>query len=375
MKSLSLLIKPASSLCNMRCRYCFYHDLSRRRQAPPEEIMRQQTVRRVLDTVFQEFEGAAGRLTLIFQGGEPTLAGLDWFRAFVAYVSSVSAASSRKGQVVVTYALQTNGLLLDDAWAEFLAAHQFLVGLSIDALAAIHDANRIDARGAGTYEACLKARDLLEKYKVEYNILCVLTRALAREPDKVWHFIMDGKVRFIQFIPCLGHLDEKEKSPLAPGCAAFASFYIGLYQRWAAELETGTYISVKLFDDTANFFFRGIPSACGIDGRCRAHGIVESDGSVYPCDFYVLDQYRTGNLCHQTLREILASEQAQAFVNEAPGLPRLCRRCPYLERCGGGCKRMRDTMYAAGNGVVCGYRNFLDRCLAPLGQVVRRYFP
>lgn len=367
MKRLSLLIKPASSLCNMRCRYCFYYDVGEHREIPSYGIMKEETMIRIIDNVYKDLD-RGDEITFAFQGGEPTLAGLSWFESFTAHVSSLYR------DIKVNYALQTNGILIDSPWAEFLYKNKFLTGLSMDANAKLHDRNRLDAAGKGTWESCLRTKALLEEHKAEYNVLCVLTNELAGEPDKVWRFIQNEKIAFIQFIPCLEGLDEKGPFPFALRPARFASFYARLYYWWIRELEQGSYISVKLFDDTANFFFRGMPTACGIDGRCHSQYVVEADGSVYPCDFYVLDKYNTGNLTRQTLRELFDTERMSSFLREKRDLPKLCHSCPYLSRCSGGCKRMRNTVYYGVTETVCGYKNFLDKCLAPLEHTVRKYF-
>jgi uncharacterized protein len=323
-------------------------------------------MRGIIDNVYRDLEDK-DEITFAFQGGEPTLIGLDWFKQFTEY------AASRQRDVRIHYALQTNGLLLDDRWGEFLKKNNFLVGLSMDANARLHDQNRLNAGGEGTFGSCLGSKAMLEKHGVEYNVLCVLTDELAGEPDKAWRFILNHRIRFIQFIPCLEGLDGKGKSSFALRPARFAGFYSRLYYWWMKELEKGSYISVKFFDDTANYFFRGIPSACGIDGRCHSQYVVEADGSIYPCDFYVLDDYNTGNLTEHTLRELFDTPRMRDFLLQRPPLPGLCLSCPYLGRCNGGCKRMKDVMYY-GSGI-CGYRLFLDKCLKALEHTVRKHFP
>jgi uncharacterized protein len=324
------------------------------------------TMERIIRNVYQDLNDK-DEITFAFQGGEPTLAGLDWFRRFTEKTASCAR------DVKIRYALQTNGLLIDDAWASFLKTHDFLVGLSIDGGRRLHDKNRPDAAGEGTFDACVQRKNLLEKHGVAYNILCVLTNELAAEPDKVWRFIKEERIGFIQFIPCLEGLDEKASAfVLRP--ARFASFYSRLYHRWMRELEEGSYISVKLFDDTVNFFFKDIPTACGIDGRCHPQYVVEADGGVYPCDFYVLDNYNTGNLRDHTLRELFDTEIMRAFLTESRNLPGLCLSYPYLKKCGGGCKRMKTVMYYGAGGTVCGYKMFLDKCLKPLEYTVRKHF-
>jgi uncharacterized protein len=351
----------------MRCRYCFYHDLGGYRQTRSYGIMTVDTMDRIIGNVYRDLN-PRDEITFAFQGGEPALAGLDWFGQFT------EKAAALTGEVKVHYALQTNGLLLNDAWASFLKENDFLVGLSIDGGKKFHDQNRPNAAGEGTFDACIQSKNLLEKYGVPYNILCVLTNELAADPDKAWRFIKEEKIGFIQFIPCLEGLDEQKPSAFALRPARFASFYSRLYYWWMKELEKGSYISIKLFDDTAHLFFNGIPAACGIDGRCRPQYVVEADGSTYPCDFYALDNYHTGNLRDHTLHELFDTEIMQAFLKESRNLPKLCLSCPYLNLCNGGCKRMRGVMYYGDGGTLCGYKTFLDKCLKPLEYTVQKHF-
>jgi uncharacterized protein len=305
-------------------------------------------------------------ITFTFQGGEPTLAGLSWFENFTTMV----AHCLREKVVTVRYSFQTNGLLLDDSFCRFFRDHNFLVGLSLDGSPAFHDHNRVDSTGQGTYRKVLRSKELLEANNVEYNILCVLTNEIARDPDRIWRFILREKIGYIQFIPCLGEYggtDSKNtlKSP------RFASFYSRLFYWWDGEMETGHYISVKLFDDVANLFFKGNLSACGITGSCQAQFVVESDGSVYPCDFYALDEYNAGNLTEKTLRVIFDSPKMQSFLREKTPLSEICSICSYYRICGGGCKRMRNVMYCDVSGM-CGFKAFLDKCLQPLENITRR---
>jgi uncharacterized protein len=134
-------------------------------------------------------------------------------------------------------------------------------------------------------------------------------------------------------------------------------------------LEKGNYISIKLFDDVANCFLRGRATTCGIDGQCHNQYVIEADGSVFPCDFYAFDQYKTGNLTSNTLRDNFDSPKTYDFVTKRPALPTLCIDCEFFDSCRGGCKRMQDVMYA-GNGAICGYRSFLKKCLGPLEEAV-----
>lgn len=285
MKNLSVLVKPASSLCNMRCSYCFYADVSARRRMPSSGIMRAETTRDLVRNVFADLADG-DELTFVFQGGEPTLAGLDYFRHFIGQVSAQPV------QARVSYALQTNGLLLDGAWCAFLKEHDFLVGLSVDGPGAYHDENRKDSGEQGTFQRVMAAKARMDQASVEYNVLTVLTAALASHPGEIWNFLLDNGIRFVQFIPCLEELDAGTPSPFALRPQHFASFYGRLFPLWRNAFMRDQYLSVKLFDDIVNLLAHGAVTACGLTGHCQAQFVIEADGSVYPCDFYAMDQYR-----------------------------------------------------------------------------------
>ena len=194
MKQLSIMLKPASSLCNLRCRYCFYAEVADLRQVRSFGVMTPQTTRQILQNIRCDLS-PGDRITFAFQGGEPTLAGLSYFQDFTAQVEQWEG-------IQVQYALQTNATLLDDAWCAFLKKYHFLVGVSWDILPQCHDEARVDASGAGTNRAVLNAIGLLNKWGVEYNVLCTLTNFIARHPNQVWNQLARQDIRFVQSTPC-----------------------------------------------------------------------------------------------------------------------------------------------------------------------------
>lgn len=365
MKNISVMFKPASSLCNMRCRYCFYRDVSSAREIFSYGIMSNETASTVLEHLFCDLT-AGDYLTIGFQGGEPTVAGLEFYRYFVA------EAEKYANGIHLSWAFQTNGLLLNSEWCRFLSEHRFLVGLSLDLLPEIHDYARVDANDTGTFNRVMHAKELLERHHVEYNILSVLTNSLARHPHKVWNLLVQYGIQYVQFIPCLNDFDTPRSSfALTP--QRFASFYSKLFQQWLDAYLNGKYRSIKLFDDIISLLSSGQPTACGITGRCSSQIVVESDGSTYPCDFYVLDEYKTGKLTEQTLSEIYLSPTASRFIDRELGLPTICRSCRYINICGGGCKRMRhEVFFNNEKGSFCGYRSFLDACLPEMFNIAQK---
>ena len=355
MKHISVMIKPASSLCNLRCRYCFYADVSSSRSIRSFGIMERKTATKIIENIF--CLEAGDEVSLAFQGGEPTMAGLDFFRFFVSEVERV------RGKVQVCYSLQTNGTMLDENWCAFFRKHRFLIGLSLDSMQALHNQNRVDTTGKGTYARAMAAKALLEKYGVEYNILTVLTNALARHPQQVWNWLDRENIRYVQFIPCLGELDGGEpRFSLTP--ERFASFYTQLYRLWSADFEKGQYRSVKLFDDLINLLIDGSRNACGLTGQCLPQIVVEADGSVYPCDFYALDECRVGNLAEESLSAIYTKTMMSEFRSRPMSMLNLCERCSYLQLCGGGCPRMRREVCGATDSKNCGYHQFLQNTLS-----------
>ncbi|MGI5963821.1 MAG: radical SAM protein [Lawsonibacter sp.] len=362
MKQLSIMIKPASSLCNMRCRYCFYADVSSLREVQSFGQMSKETLDNILKHIFMDLE-PGDKLTLAFQGGEPTLVGLEYFQYLTQQVENYASR-----EIEVHYALQTNGLLLDQAWCAFLKKHQFLVGLSLDGPAEFHDANRLDAERRGTFRRIMNAKRALEREGTEYNVLMVLTGQMARHPQKIWRFIQEQKINFVQFIPCLGPLDGEE-SPYALTPERYAAFYTVLFDLWFYLYQQGKYISVKLFDDLVHLLAFGQCNACGLLGQCQVQMIVEADGSVYPCDFYVLDEFRAGNLAEEALRSVYQSPVMQAFVHRPEEEKRLCVQCPYQNICNAGCQRMRHEIFFRPGDNVCGHRLFLDSSIHRLQQL------
>ena len=364
MKHISVMLKPASSLCNLRCRYCFYAQVSDSRAIRSFGVMEGETASRILENIFSRLD-PGDAVNLAFQGGEPTLAGLDFFHFFV------SEAERLRGKTHVSYALQTNGTLLDDDWCAFFREHRFLIGLSLDAMQALHDENRVDAAGKGTYARVMAAKALLEKHGVDYNILTVLTNALARHPQQVWRWLGKEDIRYVQFIPCLGGLDGGEtRFSLTP--ERFASFYTQLFRLWSADFEKGRYRSVKLFDDLINLLVDGSRNACGLTGQCMPQIVVEADGGVYPCDFYALDEYRVGNLAEEPIEALYSKAAMAEFRTRPTPALALCGNCPYAQICGGGCPRMRREVCGTSEANSCGYQSFLNQCLPQLHRIALR---
>ena len=365
MKQVNVMLKPASSACNLRCRYCFYADLAGKRDTFCFGSMSDETAEQILHNVRRDLsEGDS--VTLAFQGGEPTLVGLSWFERFAAKAEEIFRG------LTIHYVLQTNGTKLDEAWASFLYAHHFLVGLSIDGMARCHNACRPDINGNGTYHTVMDAKRLLDNHHVEYNVLCTLTSDLARHPNQVWAWLCQNQIAFVQFTPCLDEMDTPGKSPYALHPRKFASFYTRLFELWSQDFAKGHYRSIKLFDDIVNLLAYGIPTGCGIHGHCQCQLVVEADGTTYPCDFYCLDAYRLGNLKEDSFVDMVRSDTAQNFLHRPRVGMDICRDCPYRKFCGGGCRRMQREVYCVPGDSYCGYRAFLEESMPVFQRIARQ---
>lgn len=346
MRAMSVLVKPASSACTMRCAYCFYRDVAGRRSDAPS-VMDEATVDALIDGVLAAGDDAS--VSFDFQGGEPTLAGLDFFKDFVAKVRS------RAGRQRVSYAIQTNGLAVDDEWAAFLAENRFLVGVSLDGWRGLHDRLRPDAAGRPTYDRVVGAVGLLRRFGIEPALLTVLTCELARHPQRAWRALGDLQARYVQFIPCVADLDGRGPHALTPD--RFASFYRGLLDAWERDLERRRYVSVGLFDDVMSLARQVRPRTCGALGACAPQFVVEASGDVYPCDFYCLEENALGNVRETGFVDMARSPRLEAFLRARAERPGACDACRFEGMCHGGCRRL-SSAFARGD--ECGYRDFLE---------------
>lgn len=363
---ISLLIKPAAGNCNLRCRYCFYRSLSENLSGAGQ-IMDSATMEKMLDRVFDE---QPTEITLAFQGGEPTLAGLGWFEALVR-----AAGEKNRKHVPIHYAMQTNGMLLDESWAAFLKSNGFLIGLSLDGTREIHDDLRPKPGGKGSFTDVLRAARLMDKFGVPYNILCVVTNRLARHADAVYAAFKKNGFRYLQFIPCLDPFGEPPEVSFAPSPGRLGEFYVRLFDLWYRDLMAGEYVSIRWFDNLIRMAQGGEAEMCGLMGYCPGQLVIEGDGSCYPCDFYVTDRWRLGNLHELSFSEMAHSETMQAFVEESFRHAGECEACAYRYLCRGGCRR--DKQHEPGGEIsksrLCeSYQMFFAVFMPRLGTILRK---
>lgn len=367
MKTVNLLIKPASSLCNLRCRYCFYEDEAMNREEPSLGVMGRDTAELLIRRAYEAVE-PGGSVSFAFQGGEPTVAGLDFFRDFTAM-----ARRMKPERVGIGFSIQTNGTLLDDEWAELLRREGFLTGLSMDGTREVHDMHRVDKAGEGTWKRVLRAKRLLEAHRVDHNALCVVTGALARHPDQAYNSLKKLGFRYIQFIACLDPLGEPRGGrPWSLTPEAYGKFLCRVFDLWYADWERGDYHSVRLFDDYVHTILGDGAGTCATCGRCGAYFVVEGDGSVYPCDFFALDRWKLGSIRDRTLTELGQCDRAREFLQWGTVKPAECMACRYGRICNGGCKNdWQEDGTGPHNYYCASFKTLLDHAQAGLGNIVR----
>lgn len=351
MPPLSIMIKPASSLCNLRCKYCFYCDVTSLREVSSFGVMKEDTAENLIKSALTFASGES--VAFAFQGGEPLMTGIKYFEFFTKCVKKYNTKNSR-----IFYSIQTNGTLVDDEWAKFFRQNEFLVGLSLDGDLALNKF-RVDANGQNAYYKILKAVNKLKKYEVEFNILTVLTGYCADNCEKIYKYFKDSGFRYLQFIPCLRPFSDKSESELYMTEEQYSEFLIRIFNLYVKDFLKGNYVSVRQFDNFVRLYLGDKSEQCGMCGHCTHQFVAEGNGNIYPCDFYCTDEWLLGNINEKELSVMANSEKAKRFIMESLAVPEKCKKCKYYPLCrAGGCKRQRcDRDYCAS------YKKFFSSCL------------
>jgi uncharacterized protein len=349
-----VLAKPIGPICNLDCKYCFY--LEKEQLYPDERRWRMSDA--VLETFIRQYiESQPGtQVDFAWQGGEPTLLGTGFFRKVVELQRQY--AGSKK----ISNALQTNGILLDDEWCEFLAAHRFLVGLSIDGPRELHELYRVDKRGQSSFDAVMRGLECLKKHRVEFNTLSVVSRRNARRPLEVYRFLKEIGSRYLQFIPLverlpseplrvLGYDLAEPPDPRRPASREpvtewtvdpkqYGTFLCAIFDEWIAK-DVGE-VFVQLFDVAlSNWMGLGSP-LCVFAEKCGAAVAIEHNGDLYSCDHYVYPGYRLGNILNLSLGDMVHSpRQSQFGSDKLNTLPDYCMSCEVRFACNGECPKHR----------------------------------
>ncbi len=330
---LGILVKPASWDCNMACDYCYYRGVG----ALYEGVERPRMSPQVLDALCQQYrELEPSEMKIGWQGGEPTLMGLEFFPELI----KAETRHARPGECWGN-SLQTNGVLLNDDWCAFLARNRFLVGLSVDGPAQL---NRIRTfpNGRPTHEVALRAADLLKKHGCEFNILVVISAANVEHPEEVFRFMVENEFHFCQVIPCTEPGGGRELTEHSISADQYGRFMTRLFDAWVDNDDPGFY--VRDIDNWLHLYYGLSPECCEYRRDCSNLITIEWNGDVYPCDFWVSKRYRMGNVLERTLAQMLQSRPWRRFVADAQHRPAVCRDCEWLWACQAGCYRHRAKL-------------------------------
>ena len=363
-----LMAKPCGPQCNLACGYCFYL---------PKKALYPQSRFRMPDTILEAYiqqtieAHLVPEVTFAWQGGEPTLLGLTFFKKAL----ELQKKYCRPG-MVIRNTLQTNGILLDQPWCRFLRQNNFLVGISIDGPGELHDALRKDNSGKGTFDRVMKGLSLLKKHGVEYNILCTVNSANGEYPLEVYRFFRDEiGARFIQFIPVVAH-DEKtgEVTAWSVRPAQYGRFLNGVFDEWVRHDVANVYIQ---HFDTALANWYGEPHGiCVFSPACGQAMVIEHTGDIYSCDHFVDRDHLLGNIMTNPVAELVNSPRQRQFGREKQdGLPGFCRKCRFLFACRGECPKnrfIRTPDDEPGLNYLCeGYQLFFDHISEPMKFMVQ----
>lgn len=362
-EGIHVVAKPVGPICNLDCEYCFY--LEKRALFRPGEQYRMSGD--VLDAFVRGYlrSQPTPLVEFVWQGGEPTLLGLDYFRQVV----SLQARYAVPGKTTRN-SLQTNGILLDDAWCEFLKRHDFTVGISVDGPRDVHDRHRRDRDGSGTFDRVMRGLELLQRHGVEHNVLTTVTREASQRPLEVYRFLKDAGVRFVQFAPVVERTADARARELGlqhagPASLAerehhtevtswtvipeeYGAFLVAIYEEWVRH-DVGT-VFVMNFEWALNAWIGNPSPICIHAERCGGSLVVEHDGDVYACDHCVYPEHRLGNVATDDLVQLASRSKARGFgVEKEAALPRQCRECSVLTACRGGCPKHRFLTTAQGD--------------------------
>lgn len=347
---LHVIAKPTGPICNIACKYCFY--LEKESLYPRGEAwkMSDESLQTYIQQYFEAQPDGVDEIDFAFQGGEPTLMGLDFFRRVIELQRKHAPPGTR-----VRNSLQTNGIKLDDEWCKFLKEHEYLVGLSIDGPTDLHDRYRVDRKGEGTHAQVMRAVATLQQHQVEFNALVCVNRHNANHPQRLYRFLRDQGIDFLQFIPIVEPRPGVSSwdTPPPPDALAedlvsqrsvlpeqFGRFLIAVFEEWV-HVDVGR-MFVRDFDQALASWAGAGASLCVYAETCGRATAIEHNGDLYSCDHYVFPEFKLGNIHETTIREMANSErQFQFGRHKLESLPQFCRECSVRFACNGACPKDR----------------------------------
>ena len=377
-KAFNLMIKPAGSLCNLDCHYCYYLDKAEIYGGKEPKMSLE-----MLDACVRKYIEAneVGEVTFNWHGGEPLVMGMDFYRKALEFEQKYG------GGKTIRNTIQTNGTLLTPEWASFLRDNGFLVGISVDGPAAVHDRYRRDKAGNPTLQKVIRGVELLYRAGVDYNTMTTVNKSSEGHGLEVYNFMKSLGSRFMQFMPVVEHIKYKNARPfivdpatdgarLAPwsvSAIGYGRFMNEIFDWWVRN-DVGRYY-VNLFDSTLAGWAGAMPGTCAYAETCGGNSIIEHNGDIYSCDHFVYPKYRLGNIVTDNLADLMSSPAQTAFgINKRNALPNACLRCKWLKACHGECPKHRFNVTESGetglNALCEGYKLFFSH-VAPYMDFMR----
>ncbi len=340
-----ILAKPAGPLCNLDCSYCFYLEKEKYYPAGKTLTMPDHVLERFIRDTIAAYP--LQQVHFAWQGGEPTLCGLPFFEKALRLQRQYANGK------IISNSIQTNGILLDDHWAAFLAENRFLVGLSLDGPEELHDRYRVDKGGRPSFRRVMSALEILQRFRVEYNILTVASDANSRHPMDVYRFLKDTGSQYLQFIPLVERRAADAISLAAPGEPGYVTgwsvkpeeygnFLVAIFDQWVRYDVGRTF--VQIFDEALQIWFTGQPGLCVFRETCGDALAVEHNGDLYSCDHYVYPEYHLGNIGDMPLQKLVTHPRQRQFGQDKKDtLPAYCHQCDVRFACNGECPKHRFT--------------------------------
>jgi uncharacterized protein len=365
----SVLVKPAGPDCNLDCTYCFYLQKS---NLFPENKVHRMSEEILEEMVRQVMEQGDQYVTFGWQGGEPTLMGLPFFKRAITLQKKYNHGK------IVGNGLQTNGLLIDDQWADFLRDNQFLVGLSLDGPEYIHNQYRLNKGGQGSWKKVLQTAELLLEKGVETNALTVVNDYSVNYPREIYEFHKSLGLTFHQYIPCVetDSADPQKAASFSVNPLAYGKFLCELFDLWWDDFKNGVpTTSIRYFDSVFHTYVGMKAPECTLMQECGVYVVIEHNGNVYSCDFFVEPEWNLGNIMEKRITDMLNSDQQEKFGKLKSDLPQKCRDCQWLSHCWGGCTkdRIRDPRDKNLNHFCESYIEFFEHADSRLRQLADRW--
>lgn len=326
------LIKPASSLCNLNCKYCFYKDVAENRDVYAHKFMNTD----VLSSIVNQYcSNAIESTTFLFQGGEPLLVGHKFYLHYLDECARVLDLKQNEGSnFTINSSIQTSGYLIDDKFIDIFKKGDFLVGVSIDGPAQFHDKYRLHS-GKGTFDRVFERVRMMQESKVIFNALCVVTKDTYDKASELLDFFVENKIYNIQFIPAIAPF---KKNRIYINDDEFSIFFLDIFDAWYKYYKQGCIISIRHIEDMFSNILYSSCRSCDLQGQCSNQNVIESDGSIYPCDFYVLDEYKIGTVQNGIVN--LNKSIIDNFIDSKVKHDE-CDTCNVYKICRGGCRRNR----------------------------------